>query len=88
MIKKILLIFILIVLITVFINIGFNATENVDTSSKDYYINNTYSDTGSKNIVTGIYLDYRLFDSIFEASILIIVVSGIIFISKRDDDIL
>ena len=88
MIKKSILIIMLIILFVIFSNTAFEATQNIDTSSKDYYLNNTYSETGSKNIVTGIYLDYRLFDSIFEASILIIAVSGIIFMSKRDDKVI
>lgn len=88
MIRKVLLIIMLIILLVVFSNTAFKAVEQRDTSSKDYYLENTYRDTGSKNIVTGIYLDYRLFDSIFEASILIIAVSGIIFMSKRDDEVL
>lgn len=88
MIKKSILIFMLIILLGIFSSTAFKAIEGIDTSSKDYFLNNTYKDTGSKNIVTGIYLDYRLFDSIFEASILIIAVSGIIFMSKRDDEVL
>ena len=88
MIKKCMLIFMLTILLAVLSKTSFQAIQNIDTSSKDYYLRNTYSDTGSKNIVTGIYLDYRLFDSIFEASILIIAVSGIIFMSKRDDEVL
>lgn len=88
MIKKSIIILILIVFLVVFSNEAFKAIDSIDTESKEYYLTNTYKDTGSKNIVTGIYLDYRLFDSIFEASILIITVSGIIFISKRDDEVL
>lgn len=55
-----------------------------DTFAKRYYLINGYDDTHSTNLVTGIYLDYRLFDSIFEAGILLIAVSGIIWISKHD----
>lgn len=62
--------------------------NNKDNISKEYYIENTLWETGSRNIVTGIYLDYRLFDSVFEASLLLITVSGIIFMSKKDDEIL
>lgn len=63
-------------------------TETHNTiESKNYYLKNTFEETGSKNIVTGIYLEYRLFDSIFEASILLITSTGIIFISKKDEKI-
>ncbi len=88
MIKKILSILMLISLLIVFSLASFEALENSNSFSKDFYIQNTYKDTGSKNLVTGIYLDYRLFDSIFEASILLVSVTGIIFMSKRDDEIL
>ncbi|MBN2258926.1 MAG: hypothetical protein JW702_00115 [Clostridiales bacterium] len=38
----------------------------------------------SSNFVTGIYLDYRLYDSIFEATILFAVATGIIFMVRKD----
>lgn len=88
MIKKLFLILILSVILYYFSLSSFEAIENIDTFSKDYFFKNTYVETGSKNIVTGIYLDYRLFDSIFEAGILLVSVTGIIFMSKRDDEVL
>ena len=51
---------------------------------KDYYLGHFLEDTGALNSVTAIYLDYRIFDSIFEAGILLIAVTGIIFIAKSD----
>ena len=60
----------------------------VNQLSSNYYIENTFTEVGSKNIVTGIYLDYRLFDSIFEAGILLVAVAGVIFMSKKDDKML
>jgi multisubunit Na+/H+ antiporter MnhB subunit len=56
----------------------------VNELSSDYFIYNTFIEVGSRNIVTGIYLDYRLFDSIFEAGILLVAVAGVIFMSKKD----
>lgn len=50
---------------------------------KQFFLDNGYLDTGSKNLVTGIYLDYRLFDSLFEAGILLIAVSGVMWISQH-----
>jgi len=49
-----------------------------------YFLNEGFDDTGSRNLVTAILLDYRLFDSLFEAGILLIAVSGVIWISKHD----
>lgn len=88
MIRKIFLIIMLLILLIIFSSISFEATKNIDSYSKDYYFENTYKETGSKNVVTGIYLDYRLFDSIFEAGILLVAVTGIIFMTKKDDEVL
>ena len=85
MIKKITLVGMLIFMLVVFsTNISW-LEDNIETTTKDYYIENTLYETGSKNIVTGIYLDYRLFDSIFETSLLLITVSGITFMYNKDD---
>jgi len=85
MIKKISLIIMLVfILVTFSRNINW-LKENMDTTTKDYYIENSLEETGSKNIVTGIYLDYRLFDSVFETSLLLITVSGITFMYKKDE---
>ncbi len=51
---------------------------------KYYYLNHFFEETGALNSVTAIYLDYRIFDSIFEAGILLITVTGIIFIAGSD----
>jgi len=49
-----------------------------------YFFAHGYEETGAKNLVTAILLDYRLFDSLFEAGILLVAVSGVIWISKHD----
>ena len=88
LIKNFIVITFLIVIFVLFcssINKAINQNL-INSYSKNYYINNTLNETGSQNIVTGIYLDYRLYDSIFEASILLITGSGIIFISKNDNE--
>jgi len=85
MIKKITLVGMLVFMLFVFSSNILWLEDNIDTTTKDYYIENTLYETGSKNIVTGIYLDYRLFDSIFETSLLLITVSGITFMYKKDD---
>lgn len=88
LIKNFIIITFLIVIFLLFcssINKAINGNL-INSYSKNYYVNNTSHETGSQNIVTGIYLDYRLYDSIFEASILLITGSGIIFISKNDNE--
>ncbi|MFO7887218.1 MAG: hypothetical protein R6U59_02785 [Eubacteriales bacterium] len=85
MIKKITLVGMLVFMLFVFSSNILWLEDNIDTTTKDYYIENSLYETGSKNIVTGIYLDYRLFDSIFETSLLLITVSGITFMYKKED---
>lgn len=80
--------FLLIAMIILFtaLNLSF-MQENLTSSTpylKDYYLTHFASDTGALNSVAAIYLDYRIFDSIFEAGILLIAVTGIIFIAGSD----
>ncbi len=55
--------------------------------SHRYVVENGYHDTSSQNLVTGIYLDYRLFDSFFEAAVLLVAVTGVAFIAIKDEDL-
>lgn len=45
-------------------------------------IDRGYQESGAKNIVTAIYLDYRLYDTFFEALILMISVSGVVLLAE------
>lgn len=49
-----------------------------------YFQTNGFLETGSLNLVTGIYLDYRLLDTLFEAGILLVAVSGVSWIAQHD----
>lgn len=51
----------------------------------EYYIENFYSDTWAENAVTAIYLNYRMFDSIFETLMLLISAAAVISFSRRGD---
>lgn len=63
------------------------AVAPLDTFSSEASIGKTvirqgYEDTASKNLVTSILLDYRLFDSIFEAGILLISAAGVLYMTR------
>jgi multicomponent Na+:H+ antiporter subunit B len=51
----------------------------------DYYVENTMNDTGATNIVTGIILDYRAFDTFVEASVLFTAAITVLIVLKKDD---
>lgn len=51
-----------------------------------YYITHALAETGAVNAVTGIYLNYRVFDTIFEALLLAVSVMAAIYLSWRRDD--
>jgi len=53
---------------------------------KNYFITHYIADTGALNAVTGIYLNYRVFDTLFETLVLLISVIGIIYFSRHEGD--
>ncbi len=52
----------------------------------EYYIHNFIRDTGALNGVTAIYLNYRVFDSIFETLMLLVSVTAVIYFSWRREN--
>jgi multicomponent Na+:H+ antiporter subunit B len=54
-------------------------------AARVYYQLYGYQQTGSLNLVTGIYLDYRLLDTLFEAGILLIAVTGVSWIAQHEN---
>ncbi len=82
--RKILLVAMFAVLFGVFATSMIELETLFNTYGKTYFLEHGYAETGASNLVTAILLDYRLFDSLFEAGILLIAVSGVIWISKHD----
>jgi len=60
---------------------------NSNSELANYYIENAYLQTGASNIVTAIYLNYRVYDTLFEALMLFIGVAAIIYFSKHGGDL-
>ncbi|WP_158386083.1 hypothetical protein [Clostridium aceticum] len=50
------------------------------------YISNFYEDTRAKNAVAAIYLNYRVYDTLFEALTLLISVVGVIHFYHYEED--
>lgn len=51
-----------------------------------YYVKNSFSQTGGVNVVTSIYLNYRVFDTLFETLLLLISIIAIIYFSRHEGD--
>jgi len=84
LIKRISLVFLLGFILYLFTVSIENLSDIYNSAGKDFFRDNGFFDTGSMNLVTAIYLDYRLFDSLFEAGILLIAVSGVMWISQHN----
>ncbi len=63
------------------------SSVSINSLSKDFFIRNGYANTGAKNIVAAIYLDYRLLDSVFESSLLLVTIAGVLHIAKSEGSI-
>lgn len=61
----------------------FSDAYPLTTFVKDYYVFGTVADTGAENSVTGIYLDYRLFDTLFETMLLFVSVIAVYYFSRH-----
>lgn len=83
-IKKGYILLLLVFIFAMFIVVAADLEDIYNAFGRQYFQLNGFMETGSRNLVTAIYLDYRLIDSIFEAGILLIAVAGIIWISKHD----
>jgi len=71
--------------LVLFINFDANLVANPFIS--DFYLEHFNADTHTQNAVAAIYLNYRVFDSIFETLILLVSVTAVINFSwRRTDD--
>lgn len=49
-----------------------------------YYIENSIKDTGATNIITGVILDYRAFDTFVESSVLFTSAVVVLLVLKKE----
>ncbi len=57
--------------------------EVVSSPVYEYYVEHFQQDTGAQNAVAAIYLNYRVFDTLFETMMLLISVIAVIYFSWR-----
>lgn len=50
-----------------------------------YYSESAFRDTGAQNAVTAIYLNYRVYDTLFEALMLLISILAVIYFSRHEE---
>jgi len=61
--------------------------EVLDPQLYLYMVNNFFADTNSKNAITAILLNYRMYDTMFEALILLTAIIGMKQFLPRESDI-
>lgn len=52
----------------------------------DHYMKYGLEETASPNVVTAIYLNYRYYDTLFEALVLLFSVIGVIYMSVHEKE--
>jgi len=56
--------------------------DTASTELAEYYLTHFREDTGAQNAVAAIYLNYRMYDTLFEALMLLVSIIGMIHFFK------
>jgi multicomponent Na+:H+ antiporter subunit B len=73
----------LAVLVIVLYRQGHSPAEAIASA---WYVGNALRDTGAPNVVAAIYLNYRVFDSLFETLMLLVSALAVIRLSWRNHE--
>jgi len=84
--KAIYLLRIVLIVVAAFIMLFMftNFSEKIGTPLKDFFTTDFLTQTGAENSVASIYLNYRIYDTIFEALMLLVSVMEVINVSSVD----
>ena len=72
-----------IVLVAVFLALSLTGTHGGGTPLRDAFVERGPAETGALNLVTAIYLGYRAYDTLGEATVLFTAVIGATVILRR-----
>lgn len=61
-------------------------TNTFGWSMAEHYMKYAVEETGSPNVVTAIYLNYRYYDTLFEALVLLFSVIAVIYMSVHEKE--
>lgn len=81
--KFVLVLIILVTLILLLPAFGLTFGDPSISSTDQYYIDHSQTETGANNVVTAIVFDYRGFDTLGEATVLFIAVLGVAMVFRR-----
>ncbi|MEA5037257.1 hypothetical protein SDC9_32719 [bioreactor metagenome] len=81
--RFVLVLVILVTLILLLPAVGLSFGDPSISSTDQYYIDNSQTETGANNVVTAIVFDYRGFDTLGEATVLFIAVLAVAMIFRR-----
>ncbi len=81
--KFVLVLIILVTLILLLPAVGLTFGDPSISSTDQYYIDHSQTETGANNVVAAIVFDYRGFDTLGEATVLSIAVLGVAMVFRR-----
>lgn len=64
--------------------IGIVPDAPVPAGARDYFVRHGVEETGAINLVSAIYLGYRAFDTLGETIVLLLAISGLVFMLERE----
>ena len=72
-----------VAVVALFVILALAGDHPVESPVREYIVAHGVDDTGAVNLVAAIYLGYRAFDTLGETIVLLIAVSGVMFLVKR-----
>ncbi|TYQ15603.1 UNVERIFIED_CONTAM: multicomponent Na+:H+ antiporter subunit B [Acetivibrio alkalicellulosi] len=85
--RRIIIFIIMSFIFTVFMFIYKDSIVVFPNQVSDYIKSNFIIDTGARNAVTSIYLNYRVYDTFFETLTLLVSIIGVIHFSKHEGEL-